>query len=268
MAEPSLLAWYEERSVVSREELAEHTEVHLLERATFEAIRRDGYVYIAGERDANVHAYRVDDVGGAVAWSREESRRRGHKDVEWWIGWTAEPADLAEQLLACGLTRSDDPPTLTGMTSRTAPPAEPSIEVRPVETLEDYLATLEVDWEAWGIDPAEREDRRARELARFDAMTATGTVHHWAGFLGGKRVGIGRAIDMEHGVALYGGAVLPEARGHGVYRALVHVRWNHAVARGTPLLVVQAGPMSRPVLAGLGFEPHGEIELYCDRVLF
>jgi ribosomal protein S18 acetylase RimI-like enzyme len=266
MAKPSLLAWYEERSVVPPQELAEHTEVHLLERATFETIRRDGYVYIAGQRDANLHPYRVDDLEGAVAWSRDESRRRGHKDIEWWIGWTAEPADLAEQLLSCGITRSDDPPTLTGMTSTTEPPAEPSIEVRRVETLEDYLATMEVDWRAWDVEHDDLDERRAREIARFDAMMATGTVHHWAGFLDGKRVGIGRAIDMDDGVALFGGAVLPEARGHGVYRALVHTRWNHAVARGTPLLVVQAGPMSRPVLTGLGFEAHGDIQLYCDRL--
>jgi GNAT superfamily N-acetyltransferase len=252
--------------VATPAELAERTEVHLLERATFETIRRPGHVYVAGQRDANVYPYRVEDVEAAVTWSREESRRRGHKEVEWWVGWTAEPAGLATELLACGLSRSDDPPTLTGMTAATAPPAEPSIDVRPVETLEDYLATLEVDWEAWGIDAAEREDRRAREVARFDAMTTTGTVHHWAGFLDGTRVGMGRAIDMADAVALFGGAVLPEARGHGVYRALVRARWNHAVERGTPLLVVQAGPMSCPVLAGLGFEAHGDIELYCDRL--
>ena len=62
-------------------------------------------------------------------------------------------------------------------------------------------------------------------------------------------------------VALMGGAVLPEARGQGVSRALVHARWEHAAARGTPLLVVQASELSRPVLEGLGFEPHGEIRL-------
>ena len=252
--------------MAGREELAEHTEVHLLERATFQTVRRDGYVYIAGQRNANVHAYRVDDVAAAVAWSREESRRREHKDVAWWVGWTAEPADLAERLLACGLVRSDDPPTLTGMTSTRPPPAEPAIDVRRVETLEDYLATLEVDWRAWDVEHDDLDERRAREIARFDAMMATGTVHHWAGFLDEERVGIGRAIDMDEGVALFGGAVLPDARGRGVYRALVRARWEHAVARGTPLLVAQAGPMSRPVLAGLGFEPHGEIQLYCDRL--
>ena len=63
-----------------------------------------------------------------------------------------------------------------------------------------------------------------------------------------------------------GGAVLPEARGRGVYRALVHARWEQAVARGTPLLVVQAGPMSAPILTGLGFESHGELRLYADRL--
>jgi len=82
----------------------------------------------------------------------------------------------------------------------------------------------------------------------------------------GRPVGFGRGIDMEDGVALMGGAVLPEARGRGVYRALVRARWDHAVARGTPLLVVQAGPMSAPVLDGLGFERHGEIRLFADRL--
>ena len=63
-----------------------------------------------------------------------------------------------------------------------------------------------------------------------------------------------------------GGAVLPEARGRGVYRALVRARWDHTVECGTPLLVVQAGDMSGPILTSLGFESHGEIRLYSDRL--
>jgi GNAT superfamily N-acetyltransferase len=69
---------------------------------------------------------------------------------------------------------------------------------------------------------------------------------------------------MASGVALMGGDVLPSARRRGVYRALVHARWEHAVARGTPLLVVQAGHMSEPVLKGLGFRAHGVLELFVD----
>ena len=71
---------------------------------------------------------------------------------------------------------------------------------------------------------------------------------------------------MDGGVALMGGAVLPEARRSGVYRALVHARWEHAARRGTPLLVVQAGRMSAPVLDGLGFVRHGDVRLFVDRL--
>jgi GNAT superfamily N-acetyltransferase len=60
--------------------------------------------------------------------------------------------------------------------------------------------------------------------------------------------------------------VLPLARGKGVYRALVRARWDHAVERGTPILVVQAGAMSQPVLTGLGFESHCQVRLFVDRL--
>ena len=89
---------------------------------------------------------------------------------------------------------------------------------------------------------------------------------HYAAYLDGQLVGFGRGEFMEGGIALMGGAVLPEARGRGVYRALVHARWEDAVRRGTPLLVVQAAPMSAPILTRLGFASHGELRLYVDRL--
>jgi hypothetical protein len=66
-------------------------------------------------------------------------------------------------------------------------------------------------------------------------------------------------------VSLFGGSTLPEARGHGAYRALVAARWQDAVARGTPALVTQASPMSRPILASLGFREVCEIRILIDR---
>ena len=248
------------------EELAEHTEVHLLPRPTFDTIERDGFVYLGGLNGANVHPYRVDDVPAAVMWCREESRRRGHREVEWWVGWRAEPRDLCESLLESGLTRSDDPPSLTGMTCASEPPPAPAIEVQRVETRDEYLQAVRIDWEVWQLDEEERARRLVVDRDRYDEIAASGVVHHFSAFLDGCRVGFGRAIDMDAGVALFGGAVLPHARRRGVYRALVHTRWEHAAARGTPLLVVQAGPMSAPVLDGLGFRRHGVVELYCDRL--
>jgi GNAT superfamily N-acetyltransferase len=247
-------------------ELAAETTLYLAPRPTFETIERDGYVYIAGQRSATVHRVRLGDVAAAVDWTRAESKRRGHRDVTWWVGDSATPDDIHAELPALGVVVDDEEPVLTGMTATSPPPASEGVEVRHVETVDDYLAALEVDWEAWQTPDDERAERRVLEAERFAVMKGSGVIHHFSAFLEGERVGFGRAIHMDGAVALFGGSVLPHARGKGVYRALVRARWEHAVERGTPILVVQAGAMSCPVLAGLGFESHGQIRLFVDRL--
>ena len=246
--------------MATREQLAENTGMYLLPRPLYETVVADDFTYHAGPNNAWVLDIREPNV----EWARAESRRRGLPLVEWWVGWSVRPS-VADELLSAGLV-PDDEPVLTGMTCATAPPEAPEIEVRPIETAAQYLEAIAVDWAVWEISSEERERRRAVEVGRFDQDYAAGTAHHWAAYDDGRPVGFGRGIDMEDGVALMGGAVLPEARGRGVYRALVRARWDHAAARGTPLLVVQAGRMSAPVLDGLGFVRHGEIRLYADRL--
>jgi GNAT superfamily N-acetyltransferase len=248
-------------------ELAEETTLYLEPRPTFETIERDGYVYIAGLRSATVHRVRLGDVAMAVDWTRSESRRRGHRDLTWWVGDSATPADIGTRLPDLGVVVDDEEPVLTGMTATTPPPVGgEGVEVRRIGTEGDYLAALEVDWEVWQTPSDERAERRVLEAGRFEAMHGSGVVHHFSAFLDGERVGFGRAIHTETAVALFGGSVLPHARGKGVYRALVRARWDHAVERGTPILVVQAGAMSRPVLTGLGFESHCQVHLFVDRL--
>lgn len=242
------------------EQLAENTGMYLLPRPLYETVVTDDFTYHAGPNNAWVLDIREPNV----EWARAESRRRGLPLVEWWVGWSVRPS-LADELLSLGLV-PDDEPVLTGMTCATAPPEAPQIDVRPIETAAQYLEAIAVDWAVWEISSEERERRRAVEVGRFDQDYAAGTAHHWAAYDDGRPVGFGRGIDMKDGVALMGGAVLPEARGRGVYRALVRARWDHAAARGTPLLVVQAGRMSAPVLDGLGFVRHGEIRLFADRL--
>ena len=62
------------------EELAEDTAVHLLPRQGFDQIDRGDYVFEAGPLRAAVHRIRLGDVAAAVAWTREECRRRGRRD--------------------------------------------------------------------------------------------------------------------------------------------------------------------------------------------
>jgi GNAT superfamily N-acetyltransferase len=81
----------------------------------------------------------------------------------------------------------------------------------------------------------------------------------------GKPVASATAVFADAAVLLLGGAVLPEARGRGCYRALVQARWEDAAARGTPALVVQAGEMSQPILERLGFQQVATMRVLFDR---
>jgi GNAT superfamily N-acetyltransferase len=245
----------------SRAELAEDTAVHLLPRPAFEAVDRGDYFFEASAHRCAVHRVRLGDVAAAVEWTRAEAQERNAPRLEWWVGWSATPTGLGEQLLVHGLVPDDEEAILTGMTCDAPTPAAPHVDVRRIETLDQQLEALHVDWEVWNLDAADRARRASAERRRF---TAGGPVHHFAAYEDGRPVGFGRAIDMAGGVAMMGGAVLEEARGRGVYRALVHARWEHAAGRGTPLLVVQAGHMSAPVLVELGFERHGDLRLFMD----
>jgi hypothetical protein len=127
------------------EQLAENTGMYLLPQPSFETVVTDDYTYIAGPRNAWVLDIREPNV----EWARTESQSRGIPLVEWWVGWTAPPS-LADDLLAHGLVPADEP-VLTGMTSGTEPPAAPHVEVRAIETAEQYLEGIEVDWDVWPI---------------------------------------------------------------------------------------------------------------------
>ena len=242
-------------------ELAENAILYGLPRPGFELIERRELVFEVGRHQATVQRLRLGDVEAAVAWARGECVRRGLTRCEWWVGWSATPADLAKRLSALGLVPDDEEATLTAMSTDREPPSATHVDVRRIETIEEQLAAVEVDWDVWSLPETDRVTRRAYQRERFDPH---GNVHHFAAYENGKPVGFGRAIDMTHGVALMGGAVLPAARGRGVYRALVHARWAHAAARNTPLLVVQAGRMSAPVLTGLRFRSHGDLQLLMD----
>jgi GNAT superfamily N-acetyltransferase len=87
---------------------------------------------------------------------------------------------------------------------------------------------------------------------------------HFVALVDGEVVGSAGAGYTDAGVYLMGGNVAEHARGRGVYRALVRARWDEAVRRGTPALVVQAGQMSGPILRGIGFRPVCEMRSLID----
>jgi hypothetical protein len=241
-------------------ELAENANTYTPLGPTDERVANDRYVLWMGRGDepgwnvAQRFRLAADEVEGVRAEIHEHLRAKGRTACTWEIGTHATPDGLVERLLALGLV-DDSIPLAVGMVLSEPPAhAPPGVEVRRVETDEERLASARIAAIAFGgpvpteVKPREHDPNNVEYLAYVD----------------GEPVARASGSFSEHGVTLFGGSTLPEARGRGAYRALVAARWDDAVARGTPALVTQASPMSRPILAQLGFEEVCEIRILLD----
>jgi GNAT superfamily N-acetyltransferase len=201
-------------------------------------------------------ATEVDEV---LAEARALLRERGRTKTQWEVGSRAAPPGLVDLLLERGL-KPDRDPYAVALVLTEPPAAAPGIEARAVETFEEYVGANEVQWAAFAMP--EDEIAEARALLP-DLWRDAPTVMH-AAWLDGRIVSAGTCAATEHGLLLYGGATLPEARGRGAYRALLRARWDEAVARGTPALITQGGSMSGPILERAGFRRVGHVHMLVD----
>ncbi len=247
-------------------ELAEEPGLWIPPDPSGERILADGYCLVSWGRRGTVERIRLGSVERALAETRAEAHARGLGEVTWWIGEHSTPPDLAERLVALGLEPDRETPELTSLTIASRPAGEPAVEVRRVQSFEDYLRATELDWEIWGVPQDTRGERRADAPRQWRRLVADGRTGHYLAYLDGEPSGFGRAVFAPQAAILVGGATLPAARGRGVYTALVHARWDEAVERGTPRIAVSAGAMSSPILIGLGFEPIGRVRLLVDRL--
>jgi len=204
-----------------------------------------------------LHADEIDD---AIDEVRALLRERGRTRTQWEVGSAATPPDLVDRLLERGLAHDKDPYAVALVLTKAPPPPPSGIVARRVETFEEYAAANAVQWEAFDTPADEVAELREQLSWRY---AETVNVMH-AAWLDGEIVSAGTASVTEHGLLLYGGATLRRARGHGAYRAVLHARWQEAVANGTPALITQGGSMSRPILERLGFERVGEVHMLVD----
>jgi Fe2+ transport system protein FeoA len=241
-------------------ELAENANTYTPLGPRDERIVTDRYVLWLGPGEAPgwsvAQRFRlgVDELAEVRAEIHAHVRERGRTACTWEVGTHATPADLVQRLYELGLV--DDEPTALaiGMVLDREPPAAPAdLEVRRVESDDDLHAAARIAAVAFGGAPP----RRRRYVPDPNNVV-------YLAFVDGEPVARASASFGELGATLFGGATLPEARGRGAYRALVAARWHDAVTRGTPCLVTQAGPMSRPILVALGFREMCEIRILVD----
>ncbi len=249
--------------------LAENANTHSPLDANHERIENERFVLWMGPGEHPSHnvAQRLRLTSETVDATVEEVhgilRERGRYACTWEIGSSATPPDLRERLYARGLVDDGDPDVVAMVLAVPPPRPPPGVEARAVRDVEEYVEAKHVAHAAFGMpteDPAEVE----RWRRNWQEDQGSGRTRTFIALLDGRIVAHGTSTYTEHGVTLNGGSTAPEARGRGAYRALVSARWDDAVERGVPVLVTQAGAMSRPILERVGFAEVARIWILLD----
>jgi GNAT superfamily N-acetyltransferase len=179
--------------------------------------------------------------------------RRLRRSVEWKAYAHDRPHDLVGRLEVAGFVPAERE-TLLALDLTDGPAVPSAVTVRHGrEAIDGAAAVFRRVW----AEQAEEVVGSLRGALR-DAPAAVDVVvaevdgapvaAGWSSFAAGSPF-----------VGLWGGATVPEARGRGLYRALVAARLEEARRRGRRLAAVDAGPMSRPILERLGFAVLSEI---------
>ena len=193
-------------------ELAEDADAHLLPRPGFETIHRDDFFFEAGQ------APRVDAAapprrrrGSTSPGRATNAPAAGSTRCEWWVGWSATPADLARAAARSRLRpgrRGGDadrhehrPRTACGAARRRAPDRDARAAARGARG------------RLGGLEPARggaslAAGVRARALRPGTAASTTSPRTRTT-----RRSASAARSTWMHGVALMGGAVLPRLAG-------------------------------------------------------
>jgi len=242
-------------------ELAENANTYTPLGPSDERIVTDRWVLWMGRADhpswnvAQRFRFRPDELDEVRAEIHAAVRARRRTGCTWEVGSSATPTDLVDRLLALGLVFDDDP-FAVGMVLTESPADAPpaNVEVRRVTTAEEALVAAQIAAVAFGMAepvpaPVDPEGRSVRYLAYVD----------------GEPVASGDIVFLPFAGFLSGASTLRDFRGRGIYRALVRARWDEAVRRGTPALLIGAGNMSRPIVERIGFRAVAEQHLLLDR---
>ena len=211
------------------------------------------YLSDSGEGDGLVMYARIPD-GEAENAIREQARYFASKNqtLEWKVYDLDRPPNLRKLLEAEGFSAHHDEVFLIRDIE-----GEGAGDAAPPDGVTMLAATLDNEV----IDHIVRVQEESWDCAFPDlaaqlrgALSVSDSAVYCA-YLDGQPVGTGW-IDFpprSQFADLHGGAVLPWARGRGIYTLLYERRRDEARARGCRFLAVDAAPMSRPILEFKGF---------------
>jgi hypothetical protein len=204
------------------------------------------------------------EVEAGVAEVRAIFRSHGRTEITWEVTASSTPADLLDRLAALGMVPDQEPEVAGMVLAKPLPETPTPVTVETVTDFAGFCTHMTILRRCFGRGAPDPTD--AEMVHDFDRRRGLeGHLRRYLAFADGAAIAAADAVLLDDAVVLCGGATLPEARGKGAYRALIAARWHEAVQRGTPVLVVQAGAMSRPILERLGFETVARVRVMLDR---
>lgn len=133
------------------------------------------------------------------------------------------------------------------------------VEIRPLDYVAGLDAWAEINGGALKLDPVRA---RAWRDAQGPAVGSRGPMRIWIASLHGEPVATAALFEGAGVAGIFSVATVPEARGHGIGRAVTATVLTEAVARGHRLAVLGSSHLGYPVYRRLGFREVSRLRSY------
>ncbi len=174
--------------------------------------------------------------------------------IDWKVFEFDEPADLVPRLEAHGFTPGDTEALVSlALTSETETSNEIDLDtrIRLVETEAELAALIAVQEAVW-----ERDFSHLHATLRDAMRTAPDTYACYCAYVNSQPVGTGY-VHFPRGSRFpqfYGGAILPQWRGRGIYHGLVSAGVGAARERMYDYVLAESTHFNYPLMEKMGFQ--------------
>jgi GNAT superfamily N-acetyltransferase len=211
-------------------------------------------------RSNNVERLRLGDVAADVAEVRAELRQCGATGATWWVGPSATPAGITEQLLGCGMQLHPESPLQMLAIDRPPDGVPAGLLARRVRTFGEDNIALEIQHQGFGTAYTPDAEASADTTPAPDDLDEVSFL----AWVDGEPAGMAALFLAPQGGVAAMATTLPRFRGHGVFRALMGACYAETTRFGHSWMVAQTAPHSSDILIGMGFVRCGEIALLLD----
>ncbi|MEO7021641.1 MAG: GNAT family N-acetyltransferase [Ktedonobacteraceae bacterium] len=222
-----------------------------------------GRAYLNGILRTHLHSSEAEYSEAKIKAVLRYFQEKQVGKIGWSVGQDTQPANMDVYLENCGFTKLSDENIGMALDVETLQVEEERVEdleIREITNVEDakILKYMEIE----GFGSSEEMAQNYYEMY-VGASFGSGTVwRHWAGWWKGEAVAA-TSLLLHAGVAgIYGVTTLPEARKHGIARAMVLHAIEEARRAGYRIVILSPTEMSDGIYRRLGFHSYTRIRHY------